>query len=79
VRIETGFEIDSRHFDRWSTPFCETSRDVCSPLLAERFAFHAGRFGESLELGIAAQKMVSWDRRTLLQDAGGSSVEIGSP
>jgi hypothetical protein len=30
----------------------------CPPLAAERFASHAGRIGESLELGIAAQKGV---------------------
>ena len=51
-------EIDARHFDRWLTIFCETAREVCPPSAAERFAFHAGRIGESLELGLAAQKGV---------------------
>lgn len=53
-----SLEIDSRHFDRWLALFGETAREVCPPLAAKRFAFHAGRIGESMELGIAAQNGV---------------------
>jgi hypothetical protein len=46
-----------------------------APPLADRFAFHASRTGESLELGIAVQKVVS----CYFTSPDGSSVEIGSP
>lgn len=50
--------IDAHHFDRWLALFNETARELCPAAAAERFAFHARRIAESLELGLAAQKGV---------------------
>jgi hemoglobin len=51
-------DIDARHFDRWLAVFVETAREVCPAAAAERFAFHARRIADSLELGLAAHKGV---------------------
>ncbi|HEY1880296.1 MAG TPA: group III truncated hemoglobin [Caulobacteraceae bacterium] len=73
-------EIDSRHFDRWLTLFCETAREACPPLAAERFASHAGRIGESLELRIAAQNGVILEPgERYVRKGDAPSLETGPP
>jgi hemoglobin len=48
--------IDAAHFDRWLALFEIAARRECPPAAAEVFIEHAHRIGESLELGLAAQR-----------------------
>ncbi|HLY80922.1 MAG TPA: group III truncated hemoglobin [Caulobacteraceae bacterium] len=48
--------IGGEHFDRWLELFERAARRVCPPAAAEAFTERARSIGQSLELGIAAQR-----------------------
>lgn len=48
--------IEGAHFDRWLALFEAAARRECPPAAAELFIERAHRIGESLELGLAAQR-----------------------
>jgi hemoglobin len=48
--------ITAAHFDRWLALFEIAARRECPPAAAEVFIERAHRVGESLELGLAAQR-----------------------
>jgi len=48
--------IDGTHFDRWLALFEAAARRECPPAAAAAFIAKARAIGESLELGVAAQR-----------------------
>lgn len=48
--------IDAAHFDRWLELFEAAARRLCPPEAASLVIERARRIGESLELGLAAQR-----------------------
>jgi hemoglobin len=48
--------IGGEHFDRWLGLFEHAARRECPPAAAEAFVERARTIGQSLELGIAAQR-----------------------
>jgi hemoglobin len=54
MRLHLPLPIDATHFDRWLELFETTTRELCSPAVAEQFMQRARTIGRSLEMGVAA-------------------------
>jgi hemoglobin len=56
MRMHLPLPIDENHFERWLGIFEATAGEVCPPAAAAHFVQRARQIGDSLLLGIRAQR-----------------------